>query len=231
MVTGRFCRWWRPAILVARPRRPNRRDRLGSSRSRRATASSSTGEYRLAARMQLVARWACGSSGREGRRNRSGLPGRDDEKDVANLSPRLERRGTGVFFGVEESSRRVNRARGYRVRRASPPAAWRRERWRSHAEAEVGKNGGLKGLPSEMPIATVSNVIGWARRALSDAMRSHFVCGSVLCVHAGLDPYLNVDVIFLACAARRRRFPIVQVPPSERSSRKQPEQSWRRRNG
>jgi hypothetical protein len=31
----------------------------------------------------------------------------------------------------------------------------------------------------------------------------------------------------VACAVRRRRFPVVQVLPGNRSSRKQPEQSWR----
>jgi hypothetical protein len=29
------------------------------------------------------------------------------------------------------------------------------------------------------------------------------------------------------CAVERRRFPVVRVPPGDRSSRKQPEQQWR----
>lgn len=38
--------------------------------------------------------------------------------------------------------------------------------------------------------------------------------------------------LLLACAVQRRRFsPWVKVPPGNRSSRKQPEQLWRRRDG
>jgi hypothetical protein len=39
--------------------------------------------------------------------------------------------------------------------------------------------------------------------------------------------FLQPERRVLACAVVRRRFPVVQVPPGNRSSRKQPEQSWR----
>ena len=41
----------------------------------------------------------------------------------------------------------------------------------------------------------------------------------------------NAACPLLACAVRRRRFPVAATPPGKRSSRKQSEQLWRKRSG
>jgi serine/threonine protein phosphatase 1 len=85
----------------------------------------------------------------------------------------------------------------------APPDARRLATSRAFlSSAEAGsletwvENGGLRGLPPETLLWTLPEVLGPARRALIDGMRSHFVCGSVLCVHAGLNPRLDLDAIF-----------------------------------
>lgn len=65
------------------------------------------------------------------------------------------------------------------------------------------RNGGLEGLPPGAPLAALPKIIGPVRRTMLDAMTSHYVSGSVLCVHARLDPRERLDRLFDPEESRR----------------------------